>query len=132
MSYKNTPGNFDSFDDCFDQLFEIHEKFKDIHSIYIGGDLNEDISKELNTNRSDILRNVMSECDFVTQYNGPTFINVHGQEVSELDYFMFKDTNKVMKIFRMTNLPSNVSDNYTMILKTNIKIIIWKSQGVPK
>ena len=37
---KNTPDNFDSFDDCFDQLFEIHEEFKDTHSIFIGGDLN--------------------------------------------------------------------------------------------
>ena len=30
---------------------------------------------------------------------------------------MFKDTNKVMKIFRMTDLPSNVSDHYPVVLK---------------
>ena len=45
----------------------------------------------------------MSECDFVTQYNGPTFINDQGREVSELDYFMFKDTEKVERIFICVN-----------------------------
>ena len=119
---KNSPDNTDSFDDCFDQLFEIVQKVKDTHMIIIGGDFNEDIAKGLRSDRLKIVTNFMSECELVTQFKGPTFINVHGQEVSELDYFMYQEDIRIKGSKKLSDLTTNVSDHYPVLLGINIDI----------
>ena len=45
--------------------------------ILIGGNFNEDIAKRLKSDRLKIVTNFKSECELVTLFKGPTFINVH-------------------------------------------------------
>ena len=39
---KTTNDNFETFEDCFDQLNEINQKYELTHKVLIGGDFNED------------------------------------------------------------------------------------------
>ena len=113
---KNSPDTLDSFDDCFDQLYEIIQKFKNSHKIIIGGDFNEDIAKGLKSDRMNIVSNFMSDCELITQIKGPTFVNVYGQEVSELDYFMYREETRIKSMKKITDLATNVSDHYPVAM----------------
>ena len=122
MPTKNSSDTMDSFVDCIDQLYEIHRKYCLTHSFIIGGDFNEDLTKTTSNIRSEKLRTFMKECDLTTRYVGPTFINVYGQEVSEIDYFLYSSNLLVDEITRLDNVTSNTSDHYPLVMKTSVTI----------
>jgi endonuclease/exonuclease/phosphatase family metal-dependent hydrolase len=65
------------------------------HEIVIGGNFNEDISKNTNSRRASKLKELIANCELQINFHGPTFINAKGVEVSEIDYFLYKTTAQV-------------------------------------
>ena len=53
---KGTSDNITEFEDCLDQVYELTQKYKDSHGILIEGDMNEDLSRELNSRRKTALK----------------------------------------------------------------------------
>jgi len=53
----------------------------------------------------------MEECNLATNTKGPTFVNVSGINVSEIDYFLFNKT-KAYTSKRIIDVPTNVSDHH--------------------
>ena len=90
----------DEYLDCFDQLNEICQKYKATYEIIVGGDFNENVSVTSTTSRADALRGFIRENGFTTEYNGPTFMNVYGAEVSEIDYFYINSQSTKEGMYR--------------------------------
>ena len=104
---------YDEYSECIDQLFELIQKYDTTHDVIIGGDFNEDISKTNNSRRARKLKKFIEECNMKIDLKGPTFINVKGVEVSEIDYFIYKVNNsRNLESTRLVDIPSNVSDHY--------------------
>jgi exonuclease III len=67
---KSNNDQFDTYSDCFDQLYEIVQKYSITHEIIIAGDFNEDISTKINNSRRAVkLRTFMEECNLATNTN---------------------------------------------------------------
>ena len=98
------------------------QKCRSNHDSIIGGDCNEDIySASNNCKRKRKLLELMSEFQLVTNSKGPTFINVSGVYVSEIDYCMH--TNSTWPTSkRITDLPVNVSDHHPILLEVECHI----------
>jgi hypothetical protein len=47
---------YEEYSECIDQIFEIIQKYQNSHEIVIGGDFNEDISKNNNSRRASKLK----------------------------------------------------------------------------
>ena len=109
---KSNNDQFDTYSDCFDQLYEIVQKYSINHEIIIAGDFNEDISTKISNSRRAVkLRTYMAECNLATNTKDPTFVNVSGIDVSEIDYFLFNKT-KAYTSKRIIDVPTNVSDHH--------------------
>ena len=63
------------------------QTYESTHEIIIGGDLNEDLTKQKNSRRLLKLRQFLIDTNLTTDHKGATFINSDGIEVSEIDYF---------------------------------------------
>ena len=87
---------YEEYSECIDQIFEIIQKYQNSHEIVIGGDFNEDISKNNNSRRASKLKELIADCELQINFHGPTFINAKGVEVSEIDYFLYKTTAQVL------------------------------------
>ncbi|CAG2222940.1 unnamed protein product [Mytilus edulis] len=125
--YMPTQGchDLDEFKECIDQLFEIMQKYTRSHDILIGGDLNEDLTKNNKNQRTEYLLQFIKDFNLQVCFNGSTYINPKGQECSEIDYFMYSygtDRNFSDKTIIKT-LHSNVSDHYPIVVscKTNLQ-----------
>ena len=75
------------FKECIGQLFEIMQKYTS-HDILIGGDLNEDLTKNNKNQRTEYLLQFIKDFNLQVCFNGSTYINPNGQECSEIDYVM--------------------------------------------
>jgi hypothetical protein len=106
---------FEEYSECIDQLYEIIQKFQSSHEIVIGGDFNEDISKINNSRSANKLKSLISDCELQMNFHGPTFINVKGIDVSEIDYFLYK-TSAQVSIGKLSRYIS-VSDHHPIRLK---------------
>ncbi|CAC5394456.1 unnamed protein product [Mytilus coruscus] len=113
---------FEEFSECIDQLFEIIQKYELTHNLVIGGDFNEDISKINNSRRALKLKKIIDECNMKVDFKGPTFINVKGEEISEIDYFIYK-TEVTHKTSRLTDVASNVSDHHPIKITLPCKFL---------
>ncbi|CAC5420234.1 unnamed protein product [Mytilus coruscus] len=113
---------FEEFSECIDQLFEITQKYELTHNLVIGGDFNEDISKINNSRRALKLKKLIDECNMKVDFKGPTFINVKGEEISEIDYFIYK-TEVTHKTSRLTDVASNVSDHHPIKITLPCKFL---------
>lgn len=112
---------YEEYSECIDQIFEIIQTYQTTHEIIVGGDMNEDISKMNNSRRAVKLRELMTECNLTTNTTGPTFMNVKGVEVSEIDYFLYqKDLDR--KAQRLSSLTSNVSDHHPLKLTVTCQL----------
>jgi endonuclease/exonuclease/phosphatase family metal-dependent hydrolase len=105
---------YEEYSECIDQIFEIIQMYQNSHEIVIGGDFNEDISKNNNSRRVSKLKELIADCELQINFHGPTFINAKGVEVSEIDYFLYKTTAQVLteKID-----DTHVSDHHPIKLK---------------
>jgi hypothetical protein len=115
LTTKVENDRFGEYSECIDQLYEIIQKFQSSHEIVIGGDFNEDISKSNNSRRANILKNLISDCELQMNFHGPTFFNVKGIDVSEIDYFLYKTSAQVSTGKLSTNI--SMSDHHPIRLK---------------
>ncbi|CAC5407491.1 unnamed protein product [Mytilus coruscus] len=113
---------FEEFSECIDQLFEITQKYELTHNLVIGGDFIEEISKINNSRRALKLKKLIDECNMKVDFKGPTFINVKGEEISEIDYFIYK-TEVTHKTSRLTDVASNVSDHHPIKITLPCKFL---------
>lgn len=91
------------------------QKLQSSHEIVVAGDFNEDISKRNNSRRANKLKSPIFDCDLQMNFHGPTFINVKGIDVSEIDYFLYKTSAQVSTGKFSTYL--SVSDHHPIRLK---------------
>jgi hypothetical protein len=59
----------------FDQLFEICQKYCLTHDILIGGDNNEDISRNKSDNRAKYIQQLIQDCHLQVCSAGNTYVN---------------------------------------------------------
>jgi hypothetical protein len=122
-AYLPTRGNYevDVFMDCIDQLYQIFQKFKDMHDILIGGNLNEDLNKSSPDKRGKYLRTFITDCQLTASFSGNTYINPKGEECTEIDYFLFNSStfrqfsNKTV----LKELNQVVLDHYPISIECN-------------
>ena len=81
---KGSPDDVDSYEECFDHLYEIFEKYSDSHDIVVGGDFNEYIYSGHNSKRNRTFKTFLTEKDFIASSVGPTFINNAGMRCQKL------------------------------------------------
>ena len=107
--------------DCIDQLYQIFQKFKDMHDILIGGNLNEDLNKSSPDKRGKYLRTFITDCQLTASFSGNTYINPKGEECTEIDYFLFNSStfrqfsNKTV----LKELNQIVLDHYPISIECN-------------
>jgi exonuclease III len=67
---KSNNDQFDTYSDCFDQLYEIVQKYSTTHEMIIAGDFNEDLSTKISNSRRAVkLRAFMEERNLATNTN---------------------------------------------------------------
>ncbi|CAG2240370.1 unnamed protein product [Mytilus edulis] len=127
---------YDEYSECIDQLFELIQKYDTTHDVIIGGDFNEDISKTNNSRRARKLNKFIEECNMKIDLKGPTFINVKGVEVSEIDYFIYKVNILPCELTKKDPLESNIQSRirwnkvdtkrYSDIINKQIPVLLEK------
>ena len=127
MPSKGKGDNISEFQDCIlvYQIQEIIQKYYD-HFIFIGGDLNEDLTLPSHSKRKEKLVRFIDEYTgkLSTVAVGPTFIHPNGKDCSTIDYFIFRDTSGVdVNITCCNTLASNTSDLHPIKCVTNISAI---------
>jgi len=76
------------YQDCVDQLYELYQKYRDSHTIVIGGDMNEDLNNPISNKRNQYLLDFIRETQLAYNNSSTTFVNSMGQEASEIDYYL--------------------------------------------
>ena len=100
------------------------------HFIFIGGDLNEDLTLPSHSKRKEELVCFIDEYKLSTVPVGPTFIHPNGKDCSTIDYLIFRDTSGVdVNITCCNTLASNTSDHHPIKCVTNISAIEDGSAG---
>ena len=70
----------------------------------------------------------MSECQLVTNSKYPTFINVSGVDVSEIDDYFMHTNSAWPTSKRITDLPVNVSDHHPVMVEVECHISLSKTE----
>ena len=111
MPCKGVTDNFDNFQECLDQIHEIISKYNSSHSIFIGGDFNEDYESG-STRRSSSLKDFLSD-HCLAVFTDKTFIHPNGVDSTTVDHFFFSKSfsNKVIQV-KWLDIPENNSDHY--------------------
>ena len=125
-AYLPTKGchDLEEFKENVDQLFEICQKYCLTHDILIGGDINEDISKNKSDNRAKYIQQLIQDCHLQVCSAGNTYVNPKGQECSEIDYFLYnintdrKFSDKII----LDKLEPNTSDHYPISITCNANL----------
>ena len=121
--YLPTRSNRDAtmeFQDCANQIYEICQKYQHTHDIILGGDLNEDLSKNDDSKRYKYLQNLISDYDMKFTCAGKTFTISCGVDCSEIDYFLYKTIDsKIIKEKTILYLENSASDHYPIQLELN-------------
>ena len=79
---KGANSNIQDFPECIDQLEEIVSKYSDTHNIVIGGDLNKEISKSLNSDRNIYVQTFIRDICLDTVSFCATFVHANGSDSS--------------------------------------------------
>ena len=112
MPCKGVTDNHEAFADCLDQLSEILLKYKDTHSILLGGDFNEDLAQG-SARRSNSLKEFLAEHSLTTTATDKTFIHLNGTDSSTIDYIFYQNiTARDISFITRLDLPENNSDHY--------------------
>ena len=136
MPCKGLKDNRDEFADCLAQLREICRNYADTHMIILGGDFNEDLNAQRESERKTGLKNFIRESELKTIETGRTFVNADGVEISTIDYiFCSKQLiQKVVSIIRLENVATNVSDHLPLqcTIQVNLSRAIQKPASISK
>jgi endonuclease/exonuclease/phosphatase family metal-dependent hydrolase len=104
---------------------EIFQTYESTHEIIIGGDLNEDLTKQKNSRRLLKLWQFLIDTNLTTDHKGAIFINSDCVEVSEIDYFLYSSVRKY-HTERLLDIEDSVSDHYPIEIRIQCNI---KSTG---
>ena len=94
------------------------------HDILIGGDINEDISRNKSDNRAKYIQQLIQNCHLQVCSAGNTYVNPNGQECKEIDYFLYnRNTDRKFsdKII-LDKLERNTSDHYPISITCNANL----------
>ena len=129
---KGANSNIQEFQECIDQLDEIVSKYSETHNIIIGGDLNEEISKSLNSDRNIYVQTFIRDNCLDTVSFGATFVHANGRDSSEIDHFLFTKTPtfNIIGSKKLCNLATNVSDHHPIMCTLEISSNINKTKDV--
>ena len=126
MTHLPTKGchDLEEFKENVDQLFEICQKYCLTHDILIGGDNNEDISRNKSDNRAKYIQQLIQDCHLQVCSAGNTYVNPKCQECSEINYFLYnkytdrKFSDKII----LDKLEPNTSDQYPISITCNANL----------
>ncbi|CAG2242255.1 unnamed protein product [Mytilus edulis] len=94
------------------------EVYKTTHQIIIGGDFNENIFKENNSNRKNYILDFMSDHNLSTTEVGITYTHTSGISSSAIDYILYQEKFKDFIInIEKPDIISNVSDHLPILLQ---------------
>ena len=94
------------------------------HDILIGGDINEDISRNKSDNRAKYIQQLIQNCLLQVCSAGNTYVNLKVQECNEIDYFLYnRNTDRKFsdKII-LDKLERNTSDHYPISITCNANL----------
>ncbi|CAG2207347.1 unnamed protein product [Mytilus edulis] len=115
---KSSDNHLNELYECIDQLHEIMEVYKTTHQIIIGGDFNENIFKENNSNRKNYILDFMSDHNLSTTEVGITYTHTSGISSSAIDYILYQEKFKDFIInIEKPDIISNVSDHLPILLQ---------------
>ena len=73
----------------------------------------------------------IEEFNLKTTFNGPTFINVYGVSVNEIDFFLYSVFSKKQKtVSKLVDITTNVSDHYPYLLQIECHLTINFKTGI--
>lgn len=108
------------YQDTIDMIYELIQKYQPSHYIILGGDLNEDLTNNVQDKRKQYLIEFIDECNLKWTSDRKTFINVNGIDCSEIDYFLIDNRLDTTSIkWTLNNLPSNTSDHHPIFITIN-------------
>ena len=111
--------DLDEFKENVDQLFEICQKYAITHDILIGGDINEDLTKDKPDKRTEYMLRFLNECHLdIHSANRSTYINPKGEDCSEIDYFLSSRNSQRQFSNKkvLDTLTTNTSDHYPIAI----------------
>ena len=122
MPAKGSKNHQIEYHDCVDQLYELYQKYRDSHTIVIGGDMNEDLNNPISNKRNQYLLDFIRETQLAYNNSSKTFVNSMGQETSEIDYFLHNiKEEEYLKKTVLQNLPENTSDHHPIKLSIDFE-----------
>ena len=122
MPAKGSKNHQIEYHDCVDQLYELYQKYRDSHTIVIGGDMNEDLNNPISNKRNQYLLDFIRETQLAYNNSSKTFVNSMGQEASEIDYFLHNiKEGEYLKKTVLQNLPENTSDHHPIKLSIDFE-----------
>ena len=98
--------------------------------ILIGGDINEDISRNKSDNRAKYIQQLIQDCHLQVCSAGKTYVNPNGQACNEIDYFLYnRNTDRKFsdKII-LDKLERNTSDHYHLQRQSRIQKYFYQDQ----
>ena len=131
MPCKGLRDNSDEFEDCLEQLHEIVQKYKNTHSIILGGDFNEAASGQNSTRRAKSFSQFLMDNQLFTKQTPKTYVGPAGTEVSTIDYIFYSEglAKDLIGIDVLEDLALNVSDHYPLLCTLNIQLDVITSSS---
>jgi endonuclease/exonuclease/phosphatase family metal-dependent hydrolase len=108
---KESKNHVTEFQECIDEIYELIQKYGNIHKILIEGDLNVDLNNASGSKRNNYLREFINEGKLKFNNTSTTFTNANGKECSEIDYFLHNLSTSSNKEV-LDSITSNTSDHY--------------------
>ncbi|CAC5421899.1 unnamed protein product [Mytilus coruscus] len=120
---KSSDNHLDKLYECIDQLHEIMEVYKATHQIIIGGDFNENIFNENNSNRKRYILDFKSDHNLSTTEVGITYTHTSGNSSSAIDYILFQEKfRECILNIEKADIFSNVSDHLPILLRLKYEL----------
>ena len=137
MPCKGITDNTTEFMEVIDQLSDILHGYSATHKVIIGGDMKEDLTSSVSSQRMRYLQEFISEHKLYMKLTKPTFVNSKGVEVSTIDNFLYDHDlkEKVTAIERLDAVSSNVSDHYPIKLSIQFsceRVTRSEDKSIPK
>ncbi|CAG2246500.1 unnamed protein product [Mytilus edulis] len=106
------------------------EVYKATHQIIIGGDFNENIFQENNSNRKNYILDFMSDHNLSTTEVGITYTHTSGISSSAIDYILYPQKFKdYIKNIEKPDIISNVSDHLPILLQLKYELPCSNSES---
>ena len=135
MPCKGLRDNVEDFKDCLMQLQEIFNKYSSTHTVIVGGDFNEDLYVQKQSERRQLLETFLKHSQLKTRTTEKTYMNPEGVETSTIDYIFFpeKIDHLVEGPQRLEEESGNVSDHIPLActLRANLTRVSKQKQSIP-